>query len=155
MNLAIIKNGVVENVVYIEEHTKESTIAHCESQGYVCVETNEAQPNDVYDGNTFTTPPPPEPPVMPYDWFIDIGPFFDRFGDVKMAILTSADPGIRAILADIQIRKWIDLARADVAQSMAYIGSIIPALTPAKQNVILNVIPSDEENLALRKLYFS
>jgi hypothetical protein len=98
--------------------------------------------------------PPPEV-IQPYEWFIDIGPFFDRFGDTKMSILTSPDPGIKAILADIQIRKWIDLKRTDVATSLAYIGSIIPALTQSKQNMIMNVIPSDEENLALRKLYFS
>lgn len=60
-------------------------------------------------------------PVKPTEWLIDIGPFFDRFGAAKMAVLTSADAGVKAILADTQVRKWIDLQRADVAQSLSLI----------------------------------
>ena len=91
----------------------------------------------------------------PCEWLIDIGPFFDRFtGGTKMAVLTSTDVGVKAILADVQIRKWIDLKRADVATSLAYIGSVIPSVDSALQNTILNTPVSHEENLALRKLYF-
>lgn len=89
------------------------------------------------------------------EWLIDIGPFFDRFGAAKMAVLTSADPGVRAILADTQVRKWIDLQRADVAQSVAYIGTVVAAVTPALQTAILTTPVSPEENLALRKQFFS
>ena len=64
-------------------------------------------------------------------WFIDVGPFYDRFSTAKMAVLTSTDAGVKAIMSDVQIRKWIDLQRADVASSLAYIGSVVPALTPA------------------------
>jgi len=88
-------------------------------------------------------------------WLIDIGPFFDRFGAAKMAVLTSTDPGVKAILADTQVRKWIDLQRADVAQSVAYISSVVAAVTPALQTTILTTPVNSEENLALRKLYFS
>ena len=88
-------------------------------------------------------------------WFIDVGPFYDRFGATKMAVLTSTDAGVKAIMADVQIRKWIDLQRADVASSLAYIGSVVAALTPAIQTAILTTPVTAEENLALRKLYFS
>ncbi len=88
------------------------------------------------------------------DWFIDLGPFFDRFGAAKMAVLTSADVGVKALIADIQIRKWIDLQRADVAAGLAYIGSVVPSLTPALQTTILTTHVTQEENLALRRLYF-
>lgn len=101
--------------------------------------------------------PPAEP--LPADtttaWFIDIGPFYDRFGAAKMAVLTSTDAGVKAILSDVQIRKWIDLQRADVASSLAYIGSVVAALTPAIQTAILTTPVAPDENLALRKLYFS
>lgn len=89
------------------------------------------------------------------EWLIDIGPFFDRFGAAKMAVLTSTDAGVKAILADTQVRKWIDLQRADVAQSVAYIGSVVSAVTPALQTAILTTPVTPEENLALRKLYFA
>lgn len=95
-------------------------------------------------------------PVNPTTaWLIDIGPFFDRFGAAKMAVLTSTDPGVKAILADTQVRKWIDLQRPDVAQSVAYIGSVVAAVTPALQTAILTTPVTPEENLALRKLYFA
>lgn len=93
--------------------------------------------------------------VNPVEWLIDIGPFFDRFGAAKMAVLTSADAGVKAILADTQVRKWIDLQRADVAQSVAYIGTVVAAVTPALQTAILTTPVGPEENLALRKLYFA
>lgn len=106
-----------------------------------------------FDKITFT---PPAPPVVvdPCEWLIDIGPFFDRFGAAKMAVLTSADAGVKAILSDVQVRKWIDLKRADVASSLAYIGSKVPSVDATLQTAILNTPVTVEENLALRKLYF-
>lgn len=90
----------------------------------------------------------------PYEWFIDIGPFFDRFGATKMAILTSTDAGVKAILADIQVRKWIDLKRADVASALDYIMTKVPSVTDATKSYVLDTPVTAEENLALRKLYF-
>ena len=104
----------------------------------------------------YTAPPaPPAPAADPTASLIDIGPFYDRFSTAKMAVLTSTDAGVKAIMADVQIRKWIDLQRADVASSLVYIGSVVAALTPAIQTAILTTPVSAEENLALRKLYFS
>lgn len=90
----------------------------------------------------------------PCAWLIDLGPFYDRFGATKMAVLTSTDPMVKAIVMDTNIRKWIDLKRADVASALAYIGSVIPAVDSALQSAILNTPVSAEENGALRKLYF-
>lgn len=97
----------------------------------------------------------PTVPVPMYEWYIDIGPFFDRFGAAKMAVLTSSDAGVQAILKDTQVRKWIDLKHPDVAASIAYIGTKVPALTAELQSTILNTPVAETENLALRKLYFS
>lgn len=91
----------------------------------------------------------------PTAWLIDIGPFFDRFGAAKMAVLTSTDAAVRAILSDLQVRKWIDLQRPDVAQGLAYVGSVVPAVTAPLQSAILTTPVAEAENLALRKLYFS
>ena len=104
----------------------------------------------------YAEPSAPEAPAPgPTDWLIDIGPFFDRFGSAKMAVLTSADAGVKAILSDLQVRKWIDLQRADVGQGLAYVGSKVPSVTAALQTAILTTPVAAEENLALRKLYFS
>ena len=92
--------------------------------------------------------------VDPAEWLIDVGPFYDRFGAVKMAVLTSTDAGVKAILQDVGIRKWIDLQRADVASSLVYIGSVVPTLTAPLQTSILTTPVTTEENRALKKLYF-
>ena len=98
----------------------------------------------------------PEPtPVPVWDWYIDIGPFFDRFGAAKMAVLTSADVGVQAIIKDTQVRKWLDLRLPEIEQSIQYIASKVPALTTELQDQIVNTKPAEHENLALRKLYFS
>jgi hypothetical protein len=121
------------------------------------VQNDEAGPGWAYADGVFTAPVPFVPPAMvdPCEWLIDIGPFFDRFGATKMAVLTSADAGVKAIMQDVQVRKWIDLKRADVASSLAYIGSVVPSVTAALRTAILTTPVTTEENLALRKLYFS
>lgn len=108
-------------------------------------------------GNYRLVEEPPAPPEQApeWQWFIDIGPFYDRFGAAKMAVLTNPDAGLKAILADLNIRKWVDLKRADVAQALAYVGSVVPAVDAAMQTAILNTPVADIENLALRKVYFS
>lgn len=101
--------------------------------------------------------PTPEPisPISPvWQWYIDIGPFFDRFGSVKMQVLTCSDVGVQAILKDIQVRKWLDLRLPEVQQSLIYVASKVPEVTEELQDYILNTPVADHENLALRKLYF-
>ena len=86
---------------------------------------------------------------------IDKGPFFDRFLDQKMPVLISSDATIKAVIADINNRHWIDLSLPEVAQTLTYIGSVIPGVTVELQDAILNTPVGPMENLALRKLYFS
>ena len=101
------------------------------------------------------TPEPPAPPAPVWEWYIDIGPFFDRFGAAKMAVLTSPDAGVQAILKDTQVRKWLDLRLPEIEQSVQYVASKVPELTAELQDQIVNAKPAEHENLALRKLYFS
>ena len=94
-------------------------------------------------------------PAPAWEWYIDIGPFFDRFGSAKMAVLTSSDVGVQAILKDTQVRKWLDLKLPEIASAVAYIGTKVPAVTQELQQSILNTPVAEIDNLALRKLYFS
>jgi hypothetical protein len=89
------------------------------------------------------------------EWFIDIGPFFDRFGAQKIPVLACADVTVQAILRDVQVRKWVDLKRADVAQALDYISTKVPGVDASLKTAILTTPVSVEENLALRKTYFS
>ena len=101
-------------------------------------------------------PEPPAPAPDPTEWLIDVGPFFDRFGPAKMAVLSSSDATVRALVTDLQVRKWIDLKRADVAQGIdLLISKSIPGLDAARKSAILNDPVQPVENLALRKAYFS
>ena len=104
-----------------------------------------------YAAGVFT---PPAPATDPCAYLIDLGPFYDRFGAAKMAVLTSTDAGVKAIIADLNIRKWVDLQRADVASGLAYVGGVVPSVDAALRTAILATPVTAEENLALRKLYF-
>lgn len=103
----------------------------------------------------YSTPVIPEPvvPPNPTEWLIDIGPFFDRFGASKLPILMSTDATVRAIIADIQVRKWINLHRADVGQVIDLLISKSLCAATVKTAVLTTPV-TPEENLALRKLYF-
>lgn len=145
MKSAQIENGKVVNVILGS------------MEGFISC-SDEVGIGWLYAEGVFTAPPPPVPvvPVPPiYERYIDIGPFFDRFGTAKLAVLMCTDATVQAILRDTQIRKWIDLSRQDVMDSLNYITTKVPALTP---EIVANVIhlPVEEaENMALRKLYFS
>lgn len=94
-------------------------------------------------------------PGQPYEWLLDIGAFFDRFSDAKFAILTSADPIVKAIVQDVMVRKWVDLKRPDVAYGVQVIASKIPQLTYSMVTSILTTPARPDENLALRIMFFN
>ena len=108
------------------------------------------------EGNYRKVPDTPvQVPAQPWEWLIDIGSFFDRFGAAKMAVLTSSDVGVQAIVKDTQVRQWLDLKLPEIASAVAYVGTKVPGVTPELQQSILNTPVAETENLALRKLYFS
>ena len=158
---ALIKNGTVQNVIVADEAFITSITSkwdHIE-----CIDTPAEQTLGVgigwgWDGANFVAPTPttPEPqPVPVWEWYIDIGPFFDRFGAAKMAVLTSSDAGVQAIIKDTQVREWLDLKLPEIASALAYIGTKVPSVPQELQQSILNTPVEEKDNLALRKLYFS
>ena len=48
-------------------------------------------------------------PNQPGVWRIYVGAFFDRFGSSKLAILSSTDPIVEALIKDASVRQYIDL----------------------------------------------
>ena len=98
----------------------------------------------------------PAPVVNPTEWLINVGPFFDRFGPAKLAVLAHTDPLVQALVKDLQVRVWIDLQRPDVAQGIdLLISKNVPGVTAALKTAILTTPVAPDENLALRKTYFA
>ncbi len=105
-----------------------------------------------WDGAAWAQAPTP---VDPAEWLIDIGPFMDRFGPAKLAVLASADATVRALVTDILARKWIDLQRADVAAGIdLLIAAGVSGVDAALKASILTTPVTRLEQLALRRLYF-
>lgn len=52
---------------------------------------------------------PDAPALTPIPRHISVGAFFDRFGAAKYPILASADAGVKALITDCSVRKYIDL----------------------------------------------
>lgn len=99
--------------------------------------------------------PAPPPPADPAEWLIDVGPFMDRFGLAKLAVLASTNATVRALVTDILARRWIDLQRADVAAGIdLIIGAGVPGVDGTLKTAILTTPVQPAENLALRRLYF-
>ena len=137
MRIEILKDGKVENVILA---TTDFAEANFPGQWRIAEDQGQA---------------PQVEEAKPWEWLIDIGAFFDRFGAAKIAVLTSADPGVQAILKDTQVRKWLDLKLPELVQSVTYVGTTVPAVTAELQAAILNTPVAPDENLALRKMYFS
>lgn len=98
-----------------------------------------------HDHTPFTPPaesPAPEPPAEA--WFINVGPFFDRFGAWKLPILSSADPLVQAVIKDSSVREYIDLKgrRAELVQVIGLLQS--KGFTVSASD-ILDVLPSESE----------
>lgn len=113
----------------------------------------------------FTAPVAAPEPEPAWAWLIDIGPFVDRLGVKRYALEQSTDPFVMSFRHDVDTRrKWIDLRDPRVAGALAYcaghplpgVGTIAsPLLTDAEVTAVLTTPVEPQENLALRKLYFS
>ena len=91
--------------------------------------------------------PPVEPVAIDYqpeDWYIGVGPFYDRFGAYKLAILASADPLVQAIIKDSSVRRYLDLKgrRSELLQVIGLLQSKGFAVSTA---ALLDVQPGPQE----------
>lgn len=153
MKFALIQDGTVVNIIDADEAFV-TTLADIDA----AVPSDEAGIGWLWDGAALHPPAPPDPgptPPDPAQWLIDVGPFFDRFGAAKLQVLASADATVRALVTDLQVRKWIDLQRPDVAAGIDLLTTKGVGVTAALKADILTTPVAPAENLALRKTYFS
>lgn len=99
---------------------------------------------ELYDHNLIDPEAPPVEPFRAEDWYIGVGPFYDRFGAHKLAILASADPLVQAIIKDSSVRKYLDLKgrRAELLQVVGLLQSKGFAVDAA---TLLDVKPTAQE----------
>lgn len=88
-------------------------------------------------------------------FYVDVGPFFDRFGASMMAVLTITDPTVKAWIANVNIRKWVYVKHPSVGQAIdAIIALGTPGVDAAMKAAIQNTPARWSEQSALIKLYF-
>ena len=74
----------------------------------------------------------PEPtPVDPALWRIDVGSFFDRFGEAKLAILSSENAVVKAMIMDASVRKYIALIerKDELTQMLGLLQTLVPGIS--------------------------
>lgn len=151
MKLVHLSNNVVTHVSLPESGYE------AQSNEVLISDSTVVGPGYTYNGTTFEAP---TPAADPYQWLIDIGPFFDRFDHftpgTKIAVLSSTDVVVQAIVKDVQSRKWVTLTRADVAAAIdVLISKGISGVNSTLKTYIISTPAAADENLALRKVYFS
>ena len=89
----------------------------------------------------------PEPtPVDPALWRIDVGSFFDRFGDAKLAILSSDNAIVKAVITDASVRKYISLVerKDELTQMLGLLQTLVSGVT-LDVSAILETQPTEAE----------
>ena len=119
------------------EVTRYVAIAATESVGYSFADFDHAE-----------TPEAPEQPVVvdPALWRIDVGSFFDRFGDAKLAILASENTIVKAMITDASVRKYISLIerKDELTQMLGLLQSLVSGIS-LDVTAILETEPTDAE----------
>ena len=88
-------------------------------------------------------------PVQTLDpamWRIDVGSFFDRFGEAKLAILSSDNAVVKAMIMDASVRKYIALVerKDELTQMLGLLQSLVPGIS-LDVAAILETEPTDAE----------
>ena len=119
------------------EVTRYVAIAATESVGYSFADFDHAE-----------TPEAPEQPVVvdPALWRIDVGSFFDRFGDAKIAILASDNAIVQALVKDASVRKYISLVerKDELTQMLGLLQTLVPGVS-LDVAAILETVPTEAE----------
>lgn len=86
-------------------------------------------------------------PVDPALWRIDVGSFFDRFGDAKISILASENPIVKAMITDASVRKYISLIerKDELTQMLGLLQSLVPGIS-LDVVAILETEPTEAEH---------
>ena len=142
MKYALIKNGIVENVItaspaFVATLTGFDHIEALDAPE----EPRTAGPGWLYDAATGLFSAPGVEPVTSKR-HISVGAFYDRFGAAKYAILADTNPTVQALIKDTSVRSYIDLDRPDLLMGLQMLVSAGHAVDPA---AILAADPGEGE----------
>lgn len=88
-------------------------------------------------------------------FYIDVGPFWDRFGAAQLCVLKGTDPDMQAFVQSCMIRKWIYTKHPFIGQGIdRAIALGIPGVDAALKAAIQNTAARWSEQHALIKTYF-
>ena len=69
--------------------------------------------------------------IDPAHWRIDVGSFFDRFCEAKLAILSSDNAVVKAMIMDASVRKYIALVerKDELTQMLGLLQTLVPGIS--------------------------
>lgn len=140
MNYALIKDGLVKNVIVATPEFS-AQISH-EWDHIEPVTGNESIGWSWDAANGFVSPVVPDVPVEPVKRLIFVGSFFDRFGAAKWAILSDANASVQALVKDCQVRRYIDLDSPELLSGLQMLVQAGHAIDP--QAIVGAEVTEDE-----------
>ncbi len=75
-------------------------------------------------------------------WWIDPGPFFDRFGPAAFAITSSTDPQVQGLVMLLLPRQYVDLKRPDLPQMLGLL--VAKELITDDEKTVILTTPTTE-----------
>ncbi len=120
--------------------------------GYSPTDTAPVQPAWYVEPEPYVYEPPPplswsDPNLSAEYFWIDVGPFFDRFGAKALAITSSTDPLIQGLVTLILPRKYIDLKRADLPSLVSILVGKGVITSDDMTTVLAQVTAEDERHI--------
>lgn len=127
----------VRNKTNGEEVTRYAAVSIRDIDGYSMAE---------FDHVEYVEDAAAETPVDPSAWRIDVGSFFDRFGDAKIPILASDNAIVQALIKDASVRQYIALVerKDELTQMLGLLQTLVPGVS-LDVAAILETVPSDVE----------
>lgn len=83
-------------------------------------------------------------PLSPEYFWIDVGPFFDRFGAKALTITSSTNTTVQGLITLILPRKYVDLKRADLPQMLGVLQQL-GLVTSSEVTTVLNPVTTELE----------
>lgn len=152
MNYALIKNGVVENVIVASPEFVSTLAGYDHIEALDTVEEQKvAGPGWLYDADTgLFSAPIPEPSEI--DWEITKLAFKNRFPRAKWIaakVAAQSDPILADFFETFELSTYVDLARQDTIDSVNFLTQeSIPVqirITPEEATAVLTTVPSEIE----------
>lgn len=161
MHYALIKNNRVENIIIADAEF----IRSLPDYTAIPLDDNHQRVQIGWEYYNDFTPPPTTPNTPddftfeeernPWDNLLDVDAYIQRFGTVKTALLTSDNIHVRAHLAELQFKPWVDVSDTMIKDALDLLATVMPELT---EDIIANILSTniaDSEQRILRQRYYS